>query len=294
MQNPPHPWRSIAVRDPVPVPSLGRAHRAGAVRRAGPLLPFQEGPGPGWSRARCRAARFLRLPPVPGSPYRQSRLLAPQEPSAAAGRDPEPRPFPGPDPAAHPSVPRRADTAARTRAGSFPTTPAGIYSFFGAGFRRRFIIFVSFPSRRSPTSPKRPYGAGSWVRRGWPGPGATPLHQHEGWQCPAGPSRSTGPRQGEILPFCSGSRSPRRSPGLWSYPSLPMRPPWLGSGSKRSKNPALGSAPRARRPRRAPDPNRRGRPKGRPRRPSSPRPRGDLHPVVPAGTGLDRAPRPRG
>lgn len=50
-----------------------------------------------------------------------------------------------------------------TRVGSFPAAPGGHYSFPSAGFCCRFFIFVSFPPRRSPTSPRRRAGPAAGV-----------------------------------------------------------------------------------------------------------------------------------
>lgn len=198
-----------------------------------------------------------------------------------------------------PSLPRpgsgrasiRAPAAAETRAGSFPAAPAGIYSFPGAGSGSRFFIFVSFPPRRSPTSPRRPCGAGSWGCPRLARPGSGSALPAPGRAAPLGAVPQHRAGIGREIAF-PGPRSPRRSPETGSLPpppppSPPMGPPnlsWLGSGSGRSKSPALGSAPGDRRPRRPLDPNRWGAAKGRPRRASATRPRRDPHPVVPAGT----------
>lgn len=266
---------------------------------------------PGRAHRARGCARSRHLPCTPGgtglepSTLRADRLRAPRSRARrrAGTRSPGPSPARGPDPAVPPAVPQRAVPAAGIRAASFPTAPAGIYSFPGAVSGCRFFIFVSFPPRRSPTSPRRRSGAGSWGRRDWPGPGAALLCRHQDGQCPPGPSRSTRPGQGETLPFRSdswGAASPRRSPERGSCPLPPGQwdsqtcPGW-GAGLGAARAPHWASAPRARLPRRAPDPNRRGPTKGQSRRDSAPRPRGDLGPTAPAGAPggwKGREPRP--
>lgn len=258
----------------------------GAVHGAGTLRARQEGAGLGWSRARCRAARFPQLPPAPGSPAPRSRLLAPTSRALRRARTRSPVPSPARiRPRIHPCPGRHRDQ------GGFVPSRTGRDLFVSrCRFRQPFLYFRFLPA---PAEPNEPAAAVRGRQLGLPAAG--PARER---LCSAGTGAGSAPRGRPAAPGRDRARD--RVPGAPQPsevsgdrvsppppPSPPMGPPnlsWLGSGSGRSKSPALGSAPGDRRPRRPLDPNRWGAAKGRPRRASATRPRRDPHPVVPAGT----------